>query len=110
MVPKTIYIYLGSNGYTEIIKPCGAVQLSLGPKSCACSGASGFSSVIQILNIRLPLLDVRPKDSTIIRQEPIDLAFNIGSLCPCSTIARKHPGYNHSEGGVVRASISPRRI
>jgi hypothetical protein len=45
--------------------------------------------IIHSLNIRPPLLDIRPQHSTIIRQQPVDFPLNVCSLRPDSTRTSK---------------------
>lgn len=57
------------------------------PKLRRLAASTTARSLVQALDIFLPLLSIRAEDSSIIRIEAIHLAFDIGCLCPDSAIA-----------------------
>lgn len=49
------------------------------------------SSIIQRLNVGLPLANIRTQDAAIVRQQAVHLSLNISGLSPDTTAAGVHP-------------------
>lgn len=74
----------------ELPSPSPRLQLQLRHRGRRVSiPAPGRCSIIQGLNIRLPLLDVHTLESTVVREKAVDLALHVGRLRPDPAAARE---------------------